>query len=264
MEVLLARQPIFDASLNVFAYELLHRSPHSAVFAEEDGDKASLEVLANTLLTVGPASVLNGRLAFVNFTRELLLRGFADLMPPEALVVEILENVEADDAVVAACRALRRRRYKLALDDVVLSGPPPALAPLASFLKVDFYFTTDAERRQIVKRYKRPGLRLLAEKVETQEEFESAKRQGFTYFQGYFFARPVMISAQAIPSLKAASLRILSEVHAPDVNFWRLEKLLKRDVALCYRLLRYVNSAAFTHARSYRIRPTGDRTARRG
>jgi len=245
MEVFLARQPIFDSGLRVHGYELLHRSCRTGAFDCTDGDSASMQVLANTLLTFGPSSVLSGKPGFVNFTRDLLVGDLAFLMPPHSLVIEVLESVEADDEVISACRKLRSKRYLLALDDFVPSDSSHPLVEFASILKVDFRATTESERRGIVQRYGRPGLRMLAEKVEIQEEFVWARREGFSYFQGYFFARPVILAKKDVPSFKVNLRRILAEVHDPEFDFERVESLIKQEMPLCYRLLRYVNSAAF-------------------
>jgi EAL and modified HD-GYP domain-containing signal transduction protein len=245
MEAFLARQPIFDSDLHVCGYELLHRSCRADGFHCADGDLASMQTLANTLLTFGPASVLSGKTGFVNFTRDLLVRDLAFLMPPERLVVEILESVEPDDEVISACRRLRSRGYALALDDFALNGSLVPLVEFAGFLKVDFRATAEPERRLIVRRFGRPGLCMLAEKVETQEEFAWARREGFRTFQGYFFARPVILANKDVPSFKGNLLRILAETHAPEFDFARVERLVKHELSLCYRLLRYVNSAAF-------------------
>jgi c-di-GMP-related signal transduction protein len=246
MEIFLARQPIFDTNLNVFGYELLHRSGRTGGYDYTDGDMASMQLLGNTLLTIGPDKVLNGRVGFINFTRQLLVSDLAFLLPPDSFVVEVLESVVADEEVVEACRNLRARDYRLALDDFV---PNEGLAPLLDFaniLKVDFRLTSPDARQRIVREYTRPGVRLLAEKVETAEEFEAARKEGFTYFQGYFFAKPVILSGIAIPSFKVNLLRLLAAVHSADFNFRHIEQLLKLEVPLCYRLLRFVNSAAFS------------------
>ncbi len=245
MKIFLARQPIFDASLRVYGYELLHRSSEAGSFDCADSNAASLGVLANTLLTLGLENVLRGRLGFINFTRDLLLNEVALLMPPDSLVVEILESVEPDEQVIAACRKLRSRHYRLALDDFGPNALGEPLVEFASVLKVDFRASPESERREIVRRFGRPGLRMLAEKVETQEEVEWARREGFDYFQGYFFARPVILAQQEIPSFKVNLLRILSELYSVDFDFGRVESLIKQELPLCYRLLRYVNSAAF-------------------
>lgn len=241
----LARQPIFDSSLNVYGYELLYRSCRTNAFDAADGDLASMQVLATTLLTLGPDNVLGGKLGFINFTRELLLGDLAMLLPPDSFVIEILESVEPDDEVIAACRTLGRRGYRIALDDFILHNSQQPLVEFADILKVDFRLTTGPERRRIVQRYGRPGLTMLAEKVETAEELASARREGFGCFQGYFFARPVILAKTTIPSFKVNLLRILSEVYSREFDLRKIEGLFKQDMPLCYRLLRYVNSAVF-------------------
>jgi len=246
MEIFLARQPIFNPDLTVYGYELLHRSGRNNSYDSIDGDMASMQLLGNTLLTIGPEKVLNGRVGFVNFTRQLLVSDVAMLLPPKSFVIEVLESVEADPEVVEACRRLKSNNYLVALDDFV---PNEGLAPLIDFariLKVDFRLTSPENRRKIVRRYGRPGVKLLAEKVETAEEFETARREGFAYFQGYFFAKPVMLSGHAIPGFKLNLLRLLAAVHAAEFDFRHVENLLKLEVPICYRLLRYVNSAAFS------------------
>lgn len=246
MEVFLARQPIFDIHQNVFGYELLHRSSRSGGYNAADGDLASMQLIGNTLMSFGPDKVLNGRVGLINFTRELLVSGYAHLLPADSFIVEVLESVEPDTEVIEACRELRRRGYRLALDDFI---PRPELEPLiglAHIIKVDFLQTPAADRRALVRRHAPAGILMLAEKVETAEDFAAARREGFVYFQGYFFARPVILESKDIPPFKLNLLRLLAEVNRPECDFWRLEQLLKPEVTLCYRLLRYVNSAAFT------------------
>lgn len=245
MDVFLARQPIFDTHQHVFGYELLHRSSRSGGYNATDGDLASMQLIGNTLMSFGPAKVLNGRVGLINFTRELLVSGFAYLLPPDSFIVEVLETVEPDAEVIEACRELRRRNYRLALDDFVASPAMEPLIGLANLIKVDFMQTPPGERRALVRRHGRAGIVMLAEKVETAEDFAAARDEGFTYFQGYFFARPVILEGKDISPFKLNLLRLLAEVNQPECDFPRLEKLLKPEVTLCYRLLRYVNSAAF-------------------
>ncbi len=246
MDVFLARQPILDIHQKVFGYELLHRSSRSGGYSAADGDLASMQLIGNTMLSFGPAKVLNGRVGLINFTRELLVSGLAHLLPADSFIVEVLESVEPDAEVIEACRELRRRGYRLALDDFV---PTPELEPLISLahiIKVDFLQTPAAVRRALVRRHAPAGILMLAEKVETAEDFAAARQEGFGYFQGYFFARPAILENKDIPPFKLNLLRLLAEVNQPECDFARLEQLLKPEVTLCYRLLRYVNSAAFT------------------
>ena len=245
VEVYLARQPIFDRALNLFGYELLYRSCAGGGFDAADSALASLPVLSNSLLGFGLDQLLKGKLGFVNFPRGLLVSDLVCTPPGKSIVVEILESVTPDDAVIAACQELKKKGYLIALDDVDPRTPSLRLANFADIIEVDFRATTPAERQMLVRRYGRPGVRMLAEKVETQEEFALAREERFGYFQGYFFARPVILSRKEIPVLKLNYLRLLAEIHRPELEFGQIEPLIKHEVSLCHRLLRYVNSAAF-------------------
>ncbi len=244
-DVFLARQPIFDRTLNLFGYELLYRSCATCSYDGEDGDLASQRVLAHAAFTFGASFLLGGKRAFVNFTHGLLVGDLPSLLPPNALAVEILETVPVDDALLEACRSLRRRGYLIALDDFVATPENTPLIDLADIIKVDFRMTTESQRRQMIHAYTPAGIRLLAEKVETRQEFEIARDQGFTYFQGYFFARPVVLEQKEIPAQKTHFLRLMAEMQRPQIDYSHIENLIKQETSLCYRLLHYVNSAAF-------------------
>jgi len=245
MEVFVARQPIFDRHQKVYGYELLFRPQLDASAAGTAGSLASLQVMTNSLLSIGVETVLAGTRAFINFPEQLLADERALSLPPNIAVIEILETVNATPAVLAACRYLRAKGYVLALDDFPQQADYEELAGLVDIIKVDFRATTPAEQEAIVHRYSPKGVRLLAEKVETQEEFHRARKLGYHYFQGYFFARPVVVSRREIPGFKLNYLRILREIHQPELEFRELESLIQRDVSLASKLLRYVNSAIF-------------------
>ena len=244
-EVFLARQPIFDRDLNLYAYELLYRTCRSSSFDASDGDDASEHVVAHAALTFGVASLLGGKRAFINFTHRLLVSDLPSVLPPEAVAIEVLETVAVDDALLDACRSLRARGYLIALDDFVETPDTGPLAALADIIKVDFRSTSERERSRMLTRYGRRGVRMLAEKIETRQEFELARDQGFTYFQGYFFARPVILERKEIPAQKARFLRLLAEMQCTRLDFLKIETLIRQETSLCYQLLRYVNSAAY-------------------
>lgn len=245
MEVYLARQPILDRELRVSGYELLYRACRAGGAGRPDPIQASLLVLSETLLGFGLETLLGGKLGFVNFPRELLVADGPPPLPKDCLVIEILESVTPDGEVVEACRRLRAENYRLALDDVGPNTPTLALADFAHFIKVDFPGATSAERKDLVRRYGRPRRLMLAEKVETQADFLFARQEGFDRFQGYFFARPVILSRQEIPVSKFNRLRLLAEIERPELDFKRIGLLLRGEVGLCHRLLRYINSARF-------------------
>src|SRR5690242_11566919 len=249
MELLVARQPIFDAHLQVCAYELLFRSSLKNSFDGSEGNAATSKVISAVFGSADSERLLGGKRAFLNFPRTLLVQDAASVLPPRSTVIEILETVEPDSEVMEACGRLRALGYQLALDDFVPQKAPHPLIPLADFLKVDFRATTAAEQRSAATRFG-SQLRLLAEKVETREEFRRAAKQGYEYFQGYFFARPEILSARQIRGNKLNYLRILGELHHPELDFDKLTALLKREHALAYKLLTFVNSALFSRKES--------------
>lgn len=248
MDVFVARQAIFDRRLEVYGYELLFRSCLNNVYDATDGDLASSQVITNSFYSIGVEKILAGKRGFINFPRKLLVGNCAEVLPPEVVVIEILESVEEDAEVLAVCQDLKRRGYLLALDDFVDSGKT-GFTRLADIIKVDLQSTDAAGQAALARRYGRRGIRMLAEKVETQAEFERARRQGYSYFQGYFFARPVIMKGRETPGFKLNYLRILQELQRPEVEFGRLEGLLRPEVSLSYKLLRFVNSATFGFTR---------------
>jgi EAL and modified HD-GYP domain-containing signal transduction protein len=240
-----ARQPIFDRDGQIFGYELLYRSSTKNTFDCAEASSATLQVLGSSFLGFGHQELLGGALAFVNFPRDLLVSDFASLFPPSSLVIEVLETVEPDDEVTAAVEKWNRRGYRIALDDVDPDTPTLALAAHAAFIKVDLRTTTSAQRRALVKKYRRAGCQFLAEKVETREEYEEAKADGFDAFQGYFFTRPVIVSRREVPGFKINYLQLLAESHGPSFCFDKIDDILRREASLCARILRYVNSPIF-------------------
>ncbi len=245
MDVFVARQAIVDRQLKVQGYELLARSCLDGVGAPAKDLMASLQVITTSFLSMGMENVLGGKAAFINFPQELLDDERALVLPPKTTVIEILETVKPEPAVIAACRALRKRGYTLALDDFVPDNGWSRFTDLVSIIKVDFRSTSRGEQRKLVKRYAPRGIRMLAEKVETQAEFREACQMGYEYFQGYFFARPVVLSRQEIPVCKMNHLRILEQIHRPELDYPAIEKLIRREASLASKLLRFINSALF-------------------
>jgi c-di-GMP-related signal transduction protein len=242
-----ARQPILTTDEKVFGYELLFRDGIENFFRSPDSDAASRSTL-NTSMLLGLDVLCDGRRAFVNCTRDILLKDYVTLLPAGQTVVEILETVPADELVVAACRRLKEAGYMIALDDFAINDPREALTDLADIIKVDLRASSTADAVALVKRYGPWRCRLLAEKVETREEFIASKKAGFLYFQGYFFRRPEILTAHEIPANQLNYLRMLTAVSQPELDVRAIENLVKGEASLCYRLLRYLNSAAFGFA----------------
>jgi c-di-GMP-related signal transduction protein len=246
MDVFVARQPIFDRSRQLYAYELLFRSDDVLnKFDAPDSGSATTHVIANSLLTMGLENVACGKKAFLNFDYGLLMDGLHSMLPRETVVLEILESVEPTDELIAACRGLDQQGYTLALDDFVGHPRFEPLTEIAKIIKVDVRTTSKEEQTRLLATYKPRGILLLAEKVETPEEFEWAHSAGYDYFQGYFFARPAVLRAHQIPASKMNCLRLLREMQESELDYERLNTIISQDVSLSYKLLRYVNSALF-------------------
>ena len=245
-----ARQPILTADEQVCAYELLFRDSLENHFSASDADGAACSTLDSSLL-MGLDTLCNGRLAFLNFTRDVLLRDYAFLFPADRVVVEVLETVPPDAEVISACRRLKEGGYMIALDDYGVGDPRQPLLDFAVFVKVDLRATALNPCAEMVRKLG-ASHRMLAEKVETREEFNAARQIGFSHFQGYFFRVPEIVSTTDIPSNKLNYLRMLQAVQEPDLDLRKIEKLIKSEVSICYRLLRYLNSAAFSFGNEIR------------
>ena len=238
-----ARQAILTADESVLGYELLFRDGIVDYFSSADSDAASRSTLDASLL-LGPDVLCDGRRAFINCTRDLLLNDYITLLPSDRVVVEIMETVPADEQVIAACCRLKKAGYMIALDDFVLGDPREPLSGLADIIKVDVRQSSLAESAAIF-RQSGEQCRLLAEKVETREEFFATRKAGFTYFQGYFFRRPELMRAREIPANRINYLRLLKAVSRAELDPRELENAIKAEASLCYRLLRYLNSPVF-------------------
>ncbi len=230
----------------MYGYELLYRSnAASNTFDGTEADEATMQVLSNVLLSIGQENLLRGKKAFINFDHRLLAAGMHKSLPRESIVVEILETVEPTTDLIALCQGIAQEGYTLALDDFTDAVPFEPLTRIAGVIKVDMRLTSREEQERLLRTYQPRGVLMLAEKVETYAEFEWARRAGYDLFQGYFFARPVMVRRQQIPASVTACLQLLRELRPGDLDFGKIERLIREDVSLSYKLLRYANSAAF-------------------
>jgi len=247
LEVFVARQPIFDIDKNVFAYELLFRTGLDNFYDTElDGDESTTKLITNSFLLIGLDTITKQKKAFINFTKNLLINKAPTVIPNDILSVELLEDIEVDADVIKACSELKESGYEIVLDDFVYSDEYKPLVDLVDIIKIDFLQTRGDERREIVERFKGCGIKFLAEKVETVEEFQEAISFGYEYFQGYFFSKPVIISGRDIPTSKFSVLELINEINLPGVEFDKLEQIIKHDLSLTYKLLRFINSAYFS------------------
>lgn len=246
MDIFVARQPIFDRKQKVFGYELLYRSGMTNKYDGSDGTEASLAVIRNTFLFLGKQILTPSTYAFINFTKKLLMSGVAEMLPPAQTVIEILEDIEPDEELLATCRDLKKAGYTLALDDYTIhNSVQNSLLELSDILKVDLLHSSEEESRAIVLKHANKGRKLLAEGVETPEDFEKALSLGYSFFQGYFFSKPVIVPGKDIPGHKLTYMRLLQELNERELDFPTVERTIKQDMSLCYTLLKYINSAYF-------------------
>ncbi len=244
-EIFVARQPIFDQQQTVYGYELLYRNSFTNSSQVADATNATLSVIHNAFLALG-AQLTGAKRVFINFGRDALLKRMPFVLRPESTIIEVLEDVEVDDVIMEVCKDLKRAGYLIALDDFEgRASKSAALVDFADFIKFDFRTTTADERQDFVRRQNGRKIPLLAEKVETPEEFKEAREAGYAFFQGYFFSKPVILSARSIPTNKMNYIRLLGEISRPELNFTAIQKTIMQDTYFSYSLLNYINSAFF-------------------
>jgi c-di-GMP-related signal transduction protein len=245
VEVFVARQPIFDRNRKVWAYELLFRADGAAThYGGAEPSSATRQVISHGMLSIGWDKMLRGKPGCINFGRDMLLQDLYSSLPPGQTIIELTEDIEADDEVLEAVRGVRDQGYRIALDDFRPGPRMDSLVELADLVKVEM--DTPKEKQEIILREMHSrGIRVLSEKVETDTEFRWALRAGFDYFQGNFFAHPLILQGTQIPAMKIQCLRLIQEAHRAELDFTRLTALISQDVSLSYKLLRYANSARF-------------------
>ena len=249
MDIYVARQPIFDIKKCIFGYELLFRADMANFFPEIQGDSATSKLLSNSFFNIGIEKIAGSNLAFINFTQELLLQQLPLMFSQDRLVVEILEDVEPGKNVIEACQEIALNGYIIVLDDFFYKPSMEPLIDVADIIKIDVKATPLEEVGDLVKKMTKRGVDLLAEKVETHDEFKKALDMGFRYFQGFFFSKPEVLAGKEISTPQMQLLEIMAEVNKEDFEFNRLEKMIVRDASISYKLMRLINSAYFKRAK---------------
>jgi len=246
MDIFVARQPIFTIQKKLFGYELLFRLGLENAFPDIDGDIATSNVLSNTFFSFELKEILGGKPGLINFTRELILQKTPLLFPQQHIVIEVLENIEPDADIIAALEEFKEKGFNIALDDFIYHEKFEPMMALCKIIKFDLIATPLETLADIVKDIqKNYTITLLAEKVETYEEFELAKKMGFRLFQGYFFSKPEILSKKEISSSHITKLKLINEVGRKDLDFHTIEGLIKKDVSVSFKLLKFINSAYF-------------------
>jgi len=241
----IARQPIYNRNKGVMGYELLYRSNAVNRADFSDGDQASCDTILNTFMHIGIDNIAGSAFAFINLPREFIVNKDMTPMFNEQAVLEILEDIKPDEEVINGIKRLKAEGYRVALDDFVFRNELIPFIELADFIKIDIHALTKEEIKQqftLLKKYKS---KFIAEKVETYDLYQYCYELGFDYFQGYFFCYPEMLEQKSLPSNKLVILNLLKKLQNPDIESDELEQILVQDITLSYKLLRYINSAAF-------------------
>jgi EAL and modified HD-GYP domain-containing signal transduction protein len=241
---LLARQPIFDRKTRAVGYEVLFRYSGGTSLGVASPEHATAEVGVQALLDIGLDRLVGAKRAWINIPRGTLVGGLWEFFPPDRVVLELLETVEADAEVVEAVKRARSLGYSIALDDFVLGERTSELVPLADYVKLDVVAHDPEGLVRTLEQLRRPDLALLAEKVETHAVCARMRELGCDLFQGYYFARPKLVKGRRLPNNRLALLRVVASLQDEHAPLEKIEELVRADVGLSYRLLRYVNSAA--------------------
>ena len=243
-EAFIGRQAILDQQKKVYAYEILFRSGLKNAFDPNlDGNIATQSVMVNAMLDFGMNKLVSDKRAFINFTEQNLLTRAPKLLPSENVVVEILETVQPTPEILQVVQELKEAGYKIALDDFVLLPGYEPLIEMADIIKVDFRITADPEERKKLREILPKHVRLLAEKIETEEEFQQALEYGYVLFQGYFFCKPAVLHQKRLTSNALSKIRLLREVNRQNVDFSAITGVISSDTNLVHKLLTYINSA---------------------
>ncbi len=249
MEIFVARQPVFTTGKKIFGYELLFRQGLENAFPDIDGDVATLKVLSNTFFSFELKDILGDKPGLVNFTRELILQRTPLLFPQRHIIIEVLEDIEPEPEIIDALALFKEKGFNIALDDFIYHEKFAPMMALCRIIKFDLIATPLETLTEIVADIRlNHDITLLAEKVETYEEFELAKEMGFKLFQGYFFSKPEVLSKKEISSNQMTQMNLINEAGRSNPDLTKIASLIKADVSISFKLLKFINSAYFNRS----------------
>lgn len=248
VEVFIARQPIFNIHEEIVAYELLYRNNYANIFPQTDSDTATIDVLINSFLSIGIKEVANGKPSFINFTEKLILQGTLDFLDSSQVVIELLEDIPITVELIERLKKLKNKGFKLALDDFIMDDEVLIYEELFStidYIKIDFLLTPALKRIEMEEKIKTnfPQIKLLAEKVETREQYDIAKKSGYSLFQGYFFEEPQILTTTEIPPNLFQYFQVISLLRDDETDIDLLANNIEREISLSYRLLKLINDS---------------------
>ena len=248
-DFLIGRQQIFDKDLNICAYEILFRGQDFDLNEQNQATLATNQVITDTILELGINKLVDHHKAFINFTNQNILEKTPLNLPKERIVIEVLEDVIVDLRIINNLRELSQLGYTIALDDFVYSEEWEPLIEIADIIKLDVLAMTDQQTIDLISKLKPYNLKLLAEKVETQKQFNQLRDLGCEFFQGFFLSKPNIVEGRRIGVNQTAAIRLLGVINKPDIEIPELIQVISEDVGLSYKLLHYINSAFFSLSR---------------
>lgn len=237
-----ARQAILNKNKELYAYELLFRNGEKNCFPDISPDEATSKILTENHLDLGLEEISAGKPVFINFHQDTLLHRFPMSLDPEKVVIEVLETVEPTQELVLACKAIKDLGYTLALDDYDFDPKWDVLLPYTDIIKVDIVECDEQTLTDNIGRYVGSKIKLIAEKIETTQDFEKYRDMGFDYFQGYFFAKPEIIKQKKLPTSKLSLIELVNASSSVEFDSKKISNIIERDVSLSYKLLRFINN----------------------
>ncbi|MDH5474021.1 MAG: HDOD domain-containing protein [Gammaproteobacteria bacterium] len=250
-DIFIGRQPIYNKNLGVYGYELLFRAGHNnaANVSIDSADSATSVTIINSFMEMGLDKLVGNRKAFINLTKRFLTDEDALPLLPENVVLEVLEDIDVNFGLIKGLEGLVKRGFTIALDDYLYNPSHKPMVSLASIIKIDIMQLSEKELINHVKQLSKYKAQLLAEKIETLDEYEFCQDLGFDYFQGYFLSRPRIIKGESLPTNKLSLLNLLAILQNPDSDIEELEEAISFDVAISYKILKLINSAFFSMQR---------------
>jgi c-di-GMP phosphodiesterase len=244
-DFIIGRQQILDQKLNIYAYELLFRGKDLDLKNNSEATQATNQIITDSILELGLNNLVGSHKAFINFTSQNILEKTPLSLPKDRVVIEVLENVAVDLRIINNLKEFSQQGYTIALDDFVYSDEWKPLIEFADIIKLDVLEMGEERTRNAIKHLKSYNIKLLAEKVETHEEFQYLSELGCDYFQGFFFNKPNTVPGKRLGVNQTAAIRLLTIINDPEVEIDQLAKTISLDVGLSYKLLHYINSAFF-------------------
>lgn len=249
-DIYVARQPVFNAKTDLYAYELLFRSHDESSAAIVDGNAASSQVILNAFVDMNFHAIAKYHPVFINLTHDFILGELPLPLAPDSLIVEIPDDMEVSDKLLKVLKGFVAKGYTVAVNNFTLSAERLPLLDIVHIVKIDLQRCERNSLAELARNLKQYDVKLLAEKIETHEDFEWCKELGFDYFQGFFFSKPKNFTAQSIKPNRMAVLRILASLQNPDCDIRELEELISNDVSMSYKILRIINSALYSMPRT--------------